>query len=230
MRTPQIIQADAFQAAQWISAKAHAAIASHGLFRLSLAGGTTPAAIYRELAKVSLPWDRVQLTFGDERGVPPEDPQSNYQMSKLSLLDHAPIPPGNVFRIRGEIDPEAAALEYEARLAAVAARFGEARYVHDLILLGMGADGHTASLFPGSPALDETVRNVVPAIGPNPPIQRVTMTFPLLNAARHVCFLVNDPGKKPVIREVHAGNQAYPAARIEPTNGEVSWILSGSME
>ena len=167
------------------------------------------------------PWDKIQITFGDERCVPPDHADSNYAMAKAALLDHAPIPAGNVFRIRGEIAPEDAAREYESKLAAVAARFNEPRYAHDLLLLGLGPDGHTASLFHGQPSVDEAVRFVIPAIGPKPPPQRITMTFPLLNAARRTAFLVNEAAKAQVIREVQAGDPRYPASRIT----SATWLL-----
>ena len=165
MTSPTVRHTAAFaeDAANFILEKARAAIAERGLFRLALAGGDTPAVVYAELARIAgdLPWNHVQITFGDERCVPPDDAQSNFRTAKISLLDRVPIPDGSVFRIRGEIDPNDAALEYEHKLAAVAGRLGEARYVHDLVLLGLGPDGHTASLFPGNPALAETVRNVI---------------------------------------------------------------------
>lgn len=215
-------------AVRLILEKATAAIQQRGLFRLGLAGGNTPRAVYTLLAKTpdALPWEKVQITFGDERCVPPEHPDSNYRMAKEALLDHVAIPPGNVFRIRGEIDPAAAAEETERQLAAVASRFGEPRYVHDLLLLGMGEDGHTASLFPGSPALAESVRNVIPATGPKPPPQRVTFTFPLINSARHVCFMTGTKGKAAVLEAVLAGDQQYPSARVQPADGRVTWIIS----
>ncbi len=213
------------QTAEWIIAEARAAIAASGLFRLALAGGNTPRAIHEALARrgSDLSWSHVQITFGDERCVPPDEADSNYRMAKESLFDRVPLPPGNIFRIRGEIAPEDAAREYEEKLAAVAARLGEPRYVHDVILLGMGPDGHTASLFPGSPALDETVRNVIPTTGPKPPPQRITMTFPMLNAARKVCFLVNDPQKLPLVEKIVAGDETYPAGRVKA--GEVRWMI-----
>ena len=199
----------AADAARWILNEARAALQSRGLFRLALAGGETPAA--------------VQITFGDERCVPPNDSQSNFLMAQRSLLGAAPIPEGNVFRIRGELPPEQAASEYEQKLQAVASRLGESRYIHDLVLLGLGPDGHTASLFPGSPALDETQRSVIPTIGPKPPPQRITMTFPLLNAARKAAFLVNDAKKESVIEEILAGKGSHPAGRVQPES--VTWIL-----
>ncbi len=201
-----------------------AAIAERGLFRIGLAGGNTPRAVYSALADQpdALPWDRVQVTFGDERCVPPDHADSNYRMAHESLLSRVPIPEGNVFRVRGEIPHEEAALEYEARLASVAARMGEARYAHDLLLLGLGEDGHTASLFPGSPALEESERNVMPATGPKPPPQRITFTFPLINASRLVVFLLNDPKKESVLQGALKGE--YPSGRVAPTHGRVVWL------
>jgi 6-phosphogluconolactonase len=217
----------AVDAARWILSQASAAIAQNGLFRIALAGGETPAAVYSEMARqgTQLDWSRVQITFGDERCVPPEDPQSNFLMAQRSLLQYVPIPEGNVFRIRGEITPSRAAAEYEQKLETVASRLGESRYRHDLVLLGLGPDGHTASLFPGSPTLDEVQHSVVPTIGPKPPPQRITMTFPLLNAARQVAFLVNDPRKQVVIDEILGGRGGHPAGMVRPTAGSVIWLL-----
>ena len=225
---PQILRPADFaaEAAAFILQHARDAIAARGLFRLALSGGNTPRAVHAALARrgADLAWNRVQITFGDERCVPPDHADSNYRMARETLLDAVAIPPGNIFRIRGEIDPADAAQEYEDRLAAVAARCGEPRYIHDLVLLGLGEDGHTASLFPGSPALAETVRNVIPATGPKPPPQRVTMTFPLLNAARHVGFLVTGAGKHALVEEIAAGSTAYPAGRVRAA--AVTWIVA----
>jgi 6-phosphogluconolactonase len=225
---PRVIRTPDFApfSARFIAEAAHAAIAGQGVFRLALSGGNTPRPVHKALAEIGdLPWEKIQITFGDERCVPPDDAESNYRMARESLLDLVSIPAGNVFRIRGEIDPGAAAQEYEARLSAVAARFGEARYRHDLLILGLGEDGHTASLFPGSPALAEAVRNVIPATGPKPPPQRITMTLPLINAARHVVFLVKDAAKQPIIDEILANSNSYPAARVRPVEGKLTWLL-----
>lgn len=202
-----------------------AAIERSGLFRIGLAGGNTPRAIYEELAARPgcLPWSKVQITFGDERCVAPDHADSNYRMAREALLSRVSIPEGNVFRVRGEADPEEASQECELRLKAVASRFGEPIYAHDLMLLGMGPDGHTASLFPGSPALNELLRWVIPTIGPKPPPQRITFTFPLLNASRAVMFLVNDASKEPMIQEVIQGK--FPAGCIRPEYGEVIWVI-----
>ena len=161
----------ATDAARIILEHARAAISARGLFRLGLTGGRSPTAVNAALltAAGDLPWSKVQFTFGDERCVPPDHADSNYLVAQQSLFEPAGIPEGNVFRMRGEIDPETAAREYEAKLTALSMRFGEKRYTHDLLLLGLGEDGHIASLFPGTPALDEAERLVIPVIGPKPP-------------------------------------------------------------
>jgi 6-phosphogluconolactonase len=206
---PSVLRSSDFaaDAARHILDQGRAAIRDRGLFRLGLAGGNTPRQVYAELVNLAadFPWAKVQITFGDERCVPPEDHESNFGMARESLLGQVAIPPGNIFRIRGEIAPDDAAQECAAQLAAVAARFGEARYAHDLLLLGLGEDGHTASLFPGSPALAETTCNVIPATGPKPPPQRITFTYPLINASRQVCFLTKQSGKEAIIEAVLRG-------------------------
>lgn len=210
-------------AASFILDRGNAAIAARGLFRLSLAGGNTPKVVYAAMAELGseFPWSKVQITFSDERCVPPDDKDSNYRMAAESLLSAAPIPEGNIFRVRGEIDPAEAASEYEAKLAAVAARMGESTYAHDLLLLGLGPDGHTASLFPGSPALEVTDRLVIPATGPKPPPQRITFTFPLINASREIAFLVAENSKQQVIDEVQSGDSRHPASRVKGA----TWLL-----
>jgi 6-phosphogluconolactonase len=216
----------ASDAAGFILEHARQAITARGLFRLGLTGGRSPKAVHTAMVARadSLPWNKVQLTFGDERCVPPEHEHSNFRVAKESLIDPAGIPAGNVFRMRGEIDPEAAAHEYEAKLAAVAARFGEPRYMHDLLLLGVGEDGHIASLFPGSPALDETVRNVLPVIGPKPPPQRITLTFPMLDAARHILLLVPDAAKRELVEAAIDGDERYPVSRVRARE-QTTWLL-----
>src|SRR4051794_32145918 len=214
------------RAAALIEEEIRGAIAARGACRLALAGGETPRGIYAALAS-DLPWEKVWITFGDERCVPPDDNDSNYRMAREALLDR--VPAAHVYRIRGEVSQEQAATEYEQLLATEAARSGEARYVHDLILLGMGEDGHTASLFPGMETLQETVRNVVPAFGPKPPPQRVTMTLPLLNAARKVFFVAKGAGKAEILRKVLSGDPAFPSALVKPAQGEVAWLLTDDL-
>jgi len=227
--TPEVLHSTSFveDAAALIRTAAREAIAARGLFRIALSGGRTPAPIYRLWAGTAgdLHWDRVQITFGDERCVPPDDEQSNYRMARETLLDTVPIPAGNIFRIQGELPPPQAAADYDARLSQVASRFGEPRYRHDLLLLGMGPDGHTASLFPGTEALAESTLNVVPNFVPKFNTWRITFTYPLINAARHVCFLLQGADKKPIVDQILAGQGEYPAARVCPADGRVTWLL-----
>lgn len=232
--SPTVVSSSDFaaDAARLILKHAQAALSERGIFRLALAGGNTPRRVHAQLVRLGagVPWAQVFITFGDERCVPPDHRDSNYRMARGSLLDQLPIPPANILRIRGEIDPDVAALEYEAELTRLAAMRAEARYIHDLILLGMGPDGHTASLFPGSAALEERIRNVVPARGPKPPPQRVTFTFPLINAARAVCFLIDDRAKQPIVDEIIAGRSQLPAARVQPAEGAVTWLIRDGSE
>jgi 6-phosphogluconolactonase len=221
LRTPNFVK----DAVSLILETGREAIARSGIFRLGLAGGSTPRAVYKALASRAdeLPWECVQITFGDERCVPADSPDSNFHMAFEALLCRVPLPVGNVFQIKGNTDPNEAAAQCEAQLAAVAQRMGEPIYRHDLLLLGLGEDGHTASLFPGSPALEETQRLVVATTGPKPPPQRITFTFPLLNASRKVAFLLNDPKKESVLQGALQGE--FPAGKVRPTDGEVVWIV-----
>lgn len=225
--TPEVIRSSSFvtDAVKLIAAEARDAVARRGLFRLGLCGGNTPRPVYAGLAEIALPWSKIQITFGDERCVPPGDVQSNYRMAREAVLDLVPVPQENIFRMRGEIDPATAAGEYEHKLAGVAAHFDEARYAHDLLLLGMGDDGHTASLFPGTAALQETERNVVANFVPKFNHSRITFTFPLINSARHVCFLVSDPEKESIVRAVLAGSTEFPAGRVAPASGRLTWLM-----
>lgn len=225
----RIIHTNSFveDAAEIILDSAREAIEKRGSFRLALSGGNTPKPIYEMLAQEGsrIPWGKVRITFGDERCVGPEDDASNYRMARESLLDQVRIPPENVLRMRGELPPEEAAADYEAQLAAIAAESGEDRYVHDLILLGMGDDGHTASLFPGSEGLKETERNVIANYVEKFSTHRITFTFPLLNAARHVSFLVGSNDKEAIVQRILNGDSSFPSAHVRPENGELTWLL-----
>ena len=174
-------------AARHIAKVIEQAVADRGRASVMLAGGSTPRAVYRQLALIQgLPWEKVEIYFGDERAVPPGDSQSNYRMARESLFDAVPIPPAQVHRLSAERpDREAAADEYARRLPERL----------DLVILGVGEDGHTASLFPGSPALRETVRKVVVVVGPKAPVHRLTVTPPVIAAAREKIILVNGAGK-----------------------------------
>jgi 6-phosphogluconolactonase len=215
------------EASDLILESARQALAERGEFRIALSGGNTPRPVYAEVAQTGrdLPWNKILFTFGDERCVPPEDEQSNYRMARESLFERAGIPEESILRMRGEIAPEAGAREYETRLDALATDRGETIYRHDLILLGMGDDGHTASLFPGTTALAETDRRVVSNFVPKFNSCRLTFTLPLINEARHVCFLVNANKHADLIEQVLQGDVQYPAARIQPSSGKLTWIL-----
>ena len=214
-------------AANFIVDLAHKALAERNEFRIALSGGNTPRPVYAEAARIArdLPWEKVLITFGDERCVPPDDEQSNYRMARETLFVPAGVPEKSIMRMRGEIDPQIAAQEYQDHVDLLATQRGEQIYRHDLILLGLGDDGHTASLFPGTAALDETTRRVVANFVPKFNTWRLTFTFPLINQARHVCFLVNAKKNAELIERVLGGDQQYPAARVNPTAGKLTWIL-----
>ena len=215
-------------AAALILEQAHQALAEHNEFRIALSGGNTPAPVYARIATEArdFPWDQVRFTFGDERCVPPEDPQSNFRMTRENLFVPAGVPEKSIMRMRGEIDPQIAAQEYEQQLHAIATQGGEPIYQHDLILLGLGDDGHTASLFPGTAALEETTHHVVANFVPKLNTWRLTFTFPLINRARHVLFLVGASKSPQLIERVLAGDQQFPAARVSPVAGEVTWMIA----
>lgn len=222
---PEIIRSRSFgeDAARFIADSARDAIEEYGHFRLGLSGGNTPRPVYQALSLMECRWQKWIVTFGDERCVAPDDSDSNYRMASESFL--LVTSPGEVFRIKGEIPPEEAASDYETALGHYAKKFGEKRYRHDLILLGLGDDGHTASLFPGTAALEERERNVVSNFVPKFKCHRITFTYPLINAARRVAFLVNDPKKKGIIDKVLGGNSGLPAERVQPEKGELIWFL-----
>jgi 6-phosphogluconolactonase len=204
------------------------AVAERGRAAVSLAGGTTPGLLYSYLAvtgPAEAPWDRIDFFFGDERCVPPTSPDSNYALARRELFEPLGTPAGSVHRIEAELRPPAAAAEqYESRLRT---HFGGAEPEFDLVLLGVGTDGHTASLFPGDGALEEAHRWVVPVRAPAgyEPAERVTLTLPVLNRARAVFILALGAAKHSVIAEVLGGEaQGLPIARVRP-RGRLAWFL-----
>lgn len=226
---PEIIRTADFvrDAVQFILQQARAALGERDEFRIALSGGNTPRPVYAELARVGadLPWERIFVTFGDERCVPPEDEKSNFRMARDSLLIPAALPEQSVARMRGEIQPQVAAQEYQDQLDALAAQRGEMIYRHDLILLGLGEDGHTASLFPGTAALDEKVRRVVANFVPKLDTWRITFTYPLIAQARRICFLESGNKPRELIERVMQGDERYPAARVHTGAGDITWIV-----
>ena len=229
---PQVVRTNNFvaDAAAFILGQARKAIVERNEFRIALSGGHTPASVYARIAVEAhnLPWESVRFTFGDERCVPPDDPQSNFRMARENLFVPAAVPEKSIMRMRGEIDPQIAAQEYEDQLNAIATGRGEPIYLHDLILLGLGDDGHTASLFPGTAALGEMTRRVVANFVPKLNAWRLTFTFPLINHARHILFLVGASKNQELIERVLAGDRQFPAARVNPVAGEVTWIIGES--
>jgi len=213
--------------ATFILGLAHKALSERNEFRIALSGGNTPRPVYSEFARIGidLPWDSVLMTFGDERCVPPDDEQSNFRMARETLLLPADIPEKSILRLRGEIDPQLAAQQYQDNLDLLATQRGEKIYRHDLILLGLGEDGHTASLFPETAALNEVSRRVVANFVPKLNTWRLTFTFPLINHARHICFLVNATKNAELIDQVIKGDSKFPAARVNPSAGTLTWIL-----
>ena len=227
--SPAVIRTQRFvsDAAEFIVQQARTALAERGEFRLSLSGGNTPRPIYEEVARIGheLPWERIFITFGDERCVPPDHLESNYRMARESLLIPASVPERSVARMRGEIDPALAAQEYEEQLDVLAAQKGEMIFRHDLILLGLGDDGHTASLFPGTAALDEGVRRVVANFVPKLNTWRLTFTYLLICHARRVCFLVDGNKQEELIGKVMAPEADFPASRVNRLTSDVTWII-----
>ena len=207
------------------------AVKDRGRFSIALAGGHTPAKLYQMWAQggnggMRTPWERVHLFWGDERYVPHDDPASNYRMARESFIAHVPIPANNVHPMpTGLPSPEKAAEAYEAELRRF---FGAGAPAFDLQLLGLGVEGHTASLFPGSQALEEKDRWVAAVVAPAKPPQRLTLTLPVLNQARNTFFLVVGEDKRKIMAalrgEASPGPSPYPAGRIQPS-GPVVWFL-----
>ena len=207
-------------AASWTADRIIAAVGERGACHLALAGGETPRGCYERLARPpfrdSLPWASVFVYWSDERQVPLDDPASNYAMAKAALLDHVPIPPAQVFPLVG--DPTAALRRVPADAS------GRPRF--DVIHLGLGEDGHTASLFPGDPALRETQALVAHVHNaPKPPPQRLTLTLPVINAARAVLCIVQGASKREALARVLRRDPALPASHVQPVDGELWFIV-----
>ena len=207
-------------AASWTGERITGAVATRGACYLALAGGETPRGCYERLGlppyRDSIPWKSVFVYWSDERQVPLDEPGSNYAMAKAALLDHVPIPPEQVFPLVG--DPTAALRRVPPDAA------GRPRF--DVIHLGLGDDGHTASLFPGHPALQEE-HALIAAIhdAPKPPPERLTLTLPVLNAARAVLFMVQGASKREALARVFRRDPALPASHVQPLDGELAFIV-----
>ena len=219
----------AIAAAERIIGLAGAAMNDHGGFSIALSGGSTPKTLYELMATRDyaerINWSQVHVFWGDERCVPPDNVESCYRMARESLLDFVPIPPNNIRRIQGEIPPEEAAAKYERVLHYV---FGDQSPRMDVILLGMGDDGHTASLFPGTKALQEEKRWVIENYVEAKQMWRVTLTKTAINAATNVIFLVSGKGKAERLQRVLQGEYApnlIPSQLIKPENGNLLWMV-----
>ncbi len=234
IETLQDPAAIAVRAADIFMADAVAAIRSRGSFSVALSGGSTPLGQYGMLTHEpylgKIYWPKCFLFWGDERCVPPNDTDSNYLRAMVTLISKIPIPIGNIHRIHGELPAEQAAAAYESELRS---HFGSLP-IFDLILLGIGPDGHTASLFPGTSALEEKEKWVVsvPHSTPPPPlVDRVSLTLPVIDAARHVVFLAAGAEKAEIVARIFSKDRSeplLPAQRVDPHPGKLTWLLDQS--
>ncbi len=218
-------------AAEFVSLARNSAVES-GRFAVALSGGSTPRGLYSLLStpefRDQVPWHQAHLFWGDERCVPPDHPESNYGMVRNALLARISIPEENVHRMKGEADPEASALEYEQSLREFFRLAGGELPRFDLILLGLGQDGHTASLFPGIEVLQERRRLVAAVYVERMKSHRLTLTLPVLNHGANVFFLVAGKEKAPVLRDVLRGKsrpEPLPAERVQPQHGRLVWLV-----
>jgi 6-phosphogluconolactonase len=223
-------EALANELAQWISDIIQSTLQDQEFFTLALSGGETPNILYKKLAtpgfKEKINWKRVHIFWGDERVVPFKDDRNNAKIAYDLLIDHINIPPEQVHAMRTDIEPVFAALEYEKILHTY---FDNTIKSFDLVLLGMGVDGHTLSLFPGSPLLEGKDQNWVNAVyNEEQQMYRITLTPSIVNRASHIAFMVTDPNKAKILKEIIEGKympSTLPAQLIKPENGELHWFL-----
>ncbi len=220
-------EALAQRAAAWLTEQA---LAHQGVFRVALSGGSTPKRLYEILAgagfRERFPWSRTELFFGDERFVPAGDEASNYNMVNRALLSQVDVPPERVHRMPTEGDPEEAARAYarDLRAAYGSDQLTPARPLFDVVLLGLGENGHTASLFPGTPVLEERHAWVGSCTPHDAPHRRLTLTYPAIASSAAVLFLVAGASKREVLAKVRAGDPAQPASHVS-SEGELIWGL-----
>ena len=212
-------------ARRWVEL-AHESLRARNSFHVALAGGSTPEPVYRILRDADVDWNKIHLYWGDERDVPADHPESNFRMARLALIDSVPIPEANIHPIRVQPDIEETVAEYRRQLEKVH-RGRDGFPTFDLIMLGMGGDGHVASLYPDSSALGVTDRSVVSVYVEKLNSWRVTLTYPVLNAARYIMLLVAGEAKAPVVAQALApgiSEQSYPVQRLAP-RGKLEWFL-----
>jgi 6-phosphogluconolactonase len=221
-------------AAQYFVEMAGEAAYAHGRARIAISGGATPKAAFELLAdpnqpwRARMPWEKLNLYWVDERCVPPDHADSNYRMTREALLDRVPLRPQQIHRIEGELDPEAAAARYESELRSSFRLEGAECPSFDLVALGLGSDGHTASLFPHTQAIHELTRLVVANHVPWLDAWRVTLTWPVINHARSVFFLVSGADKASIVQQVLTGPrdpEGLPSQLIWPSSGILTFIL-----
>jgi 6-phosphogluconolactonase len=221
-------------AAALFTASAKAAVASRGVARIAISGGSTPKRMFTFLADpakpfaADTPWDKLELFWVDERCVPPTDKDSNFLMTKQALLDHVPLPAERIHRMEGELDPAEAAARYESEIRNTFKLEGAETPTFDLILLGMGDDGHTASLFPHTAALEEISLIVTPNHVPQKDTWRITLTKPVINHGREVAFLIEGAPKADILAQVMLGPydpETTPSQLIRPASGKLSLLL-----
>ncbi len=224
----------ALASARLFAEKVELAVARRGIARVALSGGSTPQATFKLLADPAqpfaktIPWDKLQLFWVDERCVGPESPESNYGVCRELLLSKVPIPEANVFRMEGELDPEVAASRYESTLRNVMKLEGAESPAFDLLTLGMGPDGHTASLFPHTEGLNEMGRLVIANHVPQKDVWRISLTWMVINQASEVIFEVEGESKTDVLAEVLTGPRdpdRLPSQLIRPANGKLLFLL-----
>jgi 6-phosphogluconolactonase len=230
-------QAWAEAAAEFVLEVGKEAVRANGRFLIALSGGTTPETLYRALTSLAFAdrfdWSRTTFFFSDERCVPPDDPRSNYAFAKKVLFTPLNITPSQVYRMAGESsDPQAAAFEYEQQLRLATKTASSAQPSLDLVLLGLGEDGHTASLFPGASILRGHQRVIAATQSPKDPPNRLTMTLAAINRASVILFLVTGAGKAGVVRAIldprTEAERQLPAAMVSPEEGRLIWFLDQS--
>ncbi len=221
-------------AAQLFADAATRAVAARGLARIAISGGSTPKAMFALLADpahpflTTIPWSHLYLYWVDERCVPPTDAESNYRMTNEALLSKVPLPADHIFRMEGELDPEVAAARYESTIRNSFKLEGAETPTFDLILLGMGDDGHTASLFPNTDGLENITHIVIANHVPQKDTWRITLTAPVIDQGREVAFLIEGPAKTQVLHDVFLGPynyRIYPSQLIRPASGTLTLLL-----
>ncbi|HUY82078.1 MAG TPA: 6-phosphogluconolactonase [Acidobacteriaceae bacterium] len=221
-------------AAEHFLDKAQASVAAKGVARIAISGGSTPKRTFELLANpaekfaAAMPWQQIELYWVDERAVAPDDQDSNYRMTREALLDKVPLKPENIFRIEGELDPEQAAARYESAIRNHLRLEGAEGPRFDALALGMGDDGHTASLFPHTAAINEMIRIAVANEVPQKSTWRITLTWPVINQAHDVFFLIGGQDKAQPVHDVLLGKydpEVLPSQLIRPRNGRLLMLL-----